>query len=119
MKYIEYFPSDKILHRSNPMFRNKILLEGLIVKGKSEAWLSDTAIDKPCIFASDTLNINELFDSGYDDDIYEIDLRNLKNKWFKDPNFIYFKNSVHIITFENIPRKYIKLIYKGTGESLD
>ena len=29
MKYIEYFPSDKILHRSNPMFRNKILSEGL------------------------------------------------------------------------------------------
>jgi len=124
-----------IYHSSNPFFRNDILKDGLKVKGKSETWLSDTKIEGEVIFATNSDKKEDWFDSTYDDDIYQIDTEKITNKWFEDPNFsndneqfaVYngrkiklpnneYKN-YHIITFENIPVKAIKLIYKGTGNS--
>jgi hypothetical protein len=106
----------KMYHTSVPTFRDKILKEGIKVMPKSAGWLSDTNIDKPVIFAIMSDNIKDAWDSTYDDDIYEIDTSKINNEWFRDPNFINYKDSKHCITFTNIPVNAIKLVYKGTGE---
>ena len=109
-------PNKYVYHNSNPFYRDKISKEGLIPKGKSETWLSDTKIDGEVIFATNSDDENEWFDSTYDDDMYRIDTSRLKNKWYLDPNFGDNDNP-YIITFEKIPLSAIKLIKKGTGES--
>lgn len=48
---IEVKPNRYVYHTSNPIFRDKISKEGLMPKGKSESWLSDTKIDGEVIFA--------------------------------------------------------------------
>ncbi len=116
-KHLKQVNVDNIVyHQSNPHFRNDISKQGLIPKGKSETWLSDTKINGKVIFASNSQNKDNWFDSGYDDDIYSIDTTKLSNEWYLDPNF---DNNNYIITFQPIPLNAIKLIYKGTGESLD
>ena len=107
-----------IYHTGNPMFRESILKQGLIPKGESESWLSDTPIEGEVIFAINSSNIADAWNSGYDDDIYEIDTTQLNNQWYLDPNFGTDENN-RIITFEPIPLSAIKLVYEGSGESLD
>lgn len=117
---IEVKPNRYVYHTSNPIFRDNISKEGLIPKGKSESWLSDTKIDGEVIFAINSDDKKDWWNSTYDDDIYQIDTANLKNKWYKDPNFIggiYKSEYSAIITFDSIPVSSINLIYKGTGES--
>jgi len=104
-----------IYHTSNPIFRDKINSVGLIPQGKSEAWLTDTKIDGKVIFAVNSDNKKDWWDSTYDDDIYQIDTTGLNNTWYNDPNFKV--QDKRIITFEAIPKSAIKLIYKGTGKS--
>ena len=113
-KYIQVIPNKYVYHTSNPIFRDKISKEGLVTKGKSDAWLSDTKIDGNVIFAVNSDNKEDWWDSTYDDDIYKIDTTNLINKWYNDPNFNL--EDKRIITFEDIPLNYIKHIYKGSGE---
>lgn len=110
---MEVIPNKYVYHTSNPIFRDRISKEGLIVKGKSESWLSNTNIDGEVIFVVNSDNKEDWWDSTYDDDIYQIDTSNLNNKWYCDPNFDF--EDKRIITFENIPSNSIKLIYKGTG----
>ena len=110
---VEVIPNKYVYHTSNPIFRDKISKEGLTPKGKSESWLSDTNIDGEVIFAVNSDNKQDWWDSIYDDDIYKIDTTNLNNKWYNDPNF--GLEDKRIITFEKIPLNSIKLIYKGTG----
>jgi hypothetical protein len=112
---VEVEPNKFLYHTSNPMSRDKIAKQGLMPKGKSEAWLSDTNIKGKVIFAVNSDNKDDWWNSTYDDDIYRIDSTKLKNKWYVDPNFD--EDAKRVITFENIPVKAIKLIYKGTGES--
>lgn len=111
---VEVEPNKYLYHTSNPIFRDKITKEGLIPKGKSEAWLSDTKIDGEVIFAVNSDDKEDWFDSTYDDDIYRIDTSKLENKWYVDPNFDL--EDKRIITFDKIPVSSIELIYKGTGE---
>jgi GNAT superfamily N-acetyltransferase len=110
---VEVTPNKYVYHTSNPGFRDKISKEGLRVKSKSVTWLSDTKIDGKVIFAVNSDNKKDWWDSTYDDDIYRIDTTNLNNKWYNDPNFDL--DDKRIITFEDIPLNSIKLIYKGTG----
>jgi hypothetical protein len=112
--HLEVEPNKYLYHTSNPIFRDNIAKEGLIPKGKSEAWLSDTKIDGEVIFAVNSDDKEDWFDSTYDDDIYRIDTSKLENKWYVDPNFDLEDD--RIITFERIPIGSIELIYKGTGE---
>jgi hypothetical protein len=116
-KLIPVIPNKNVYHISNPFFRDLISKQGLIPKGKSETWLSDTRIDGEVIFASNSDNPTDWFNSTYDDDVYIIDTTNLNNIWYGDPNFDLSAN--HIITFENIPLSSIKLIHKGTGLDLE
>ena len=108
-----------VYHKSNPIFRNQIEEDGLMVKGKSETWLSDTPIEGEVIFATNSDDENDWFDSTYDDDIYQIDTTKIDNIWYNDPNFLSDEKNKHIITFGDIPSKAIELIYKGTGEDME
>ena len=108
---VEVIPNRYVYHTSNPVFRDKISKEGLIPKGKSESWLSDTKIDGKVIFVVNDNKDNYRFDSTYDDDIYRIDTIRLNNKWYNDPNF---NDGLHLITFESIPLSAIELDYSGS-----
>jgi len=109
---VEVTPNKYVYHTSNPIFRDSISKEGLIPKGKSESWLSDTKIDGEVIFVVNSNKEKYFWDSTYDDDIYRIDTSKLNNKWFNDPNFD--SDGIHLITFERIPLNSIELIYKGS-----
>lgn len=110
---VEVIPNKYVYHTSNPIFRDKISKEGLTPKSKGETWLSNTNIDGEVIFAVNSDDKEDWWDSTYDDDIYKIDTTNLNNKWYNDPNFDL--EDKRIITFEKIPLNSIKLIYKGTS----
>lgn len=104
-----------VFHTSNPFYREQISKEGLIPKQETwgKAFNSDfnkELGDTKAIF----LMKNKPYDSGYDDDIYEVELTNLKNNFFDD-NCL--DNSIY--TTEPIPKENIKLIYKGSGENKD
>ena len=114
---IEVKPNKYVYHTSNPMFRDKIEKVGLIPQGKSDAWLSNTKIDGEVIFAVNSDDKKDWWDSTYDDDMYQIDTTLIKNKWYSDPNFDV--EDKRMITFDPIQRNSIKLMYKGTGESKD
>ena len=113
---IKVIPNKFVYHSSNPIFRDKISKEGLIPQGRSTAWLSDTKIDSDVIFAVNSDNKEDWWDSTYDDDMYQIDTTYLDNKWYIDPNFDL--KDKRIITFENIPLNSIQLIYKGSGSDI-
>ena len=113
---IKVIPNKFVYHSSNPIFRDKISKEGLIPQGRSTAWLSDTKIDGNVIFAVNSDNKEDWWDSTYDDDMYQIDTTHLDNKWYIDPNFDL--KDKRIITFENIPLNSIQLIYKGSGSDI-
>lgn len=106
----------KLYHKSNPIFRDKIMIEGLIPKGKSEAWLSDTKIEGEVIFATMSENREHWFCSTYDDDIYEIECCD-NIKWHLDPNFGK-ENFKYCYTYQKLSLDTIKLIYKGSGKDL-
>ncbi len=111
-RLVEVVPDKYVYHTSNPFFRDEIARIGLIPKGKSETWLSDTPIDGEVIFAVNSEDKNDWWDSTYDDDIYRIDTTNLSNKWYNDPNFD--PEDKRIFTFEAIPLNAIELIYRGS-----
>lgn len=88
----------------------KIKKEGLIIKcdtwGLKNDSIYNTHLDK-AIFC----RIDEPYDNTYDDDIYLIDTSELNNIFYKDKEC----DDKCVYTLTNIPKKYIKLIYKGTG----
>ena len=104
-----------LYHKSAPNTRDKIAKDGLIPQGNAGTWKDNTPIDGNVIFATNSTDENDSFDSGYDDDIYKIDTDKLNNKWYLDPNFGK-KDNQHVITFEPIPLSALKLTYRGTGE---
>lgn len=111
-------PNCKVLyHTSNPYFRDKIAQEGLIPQVGDSYSLHhcDDHSEKdlmPGIF----LSIGK-YDSTYDDDIYEVDVKQLKdNKFFFDPDEELDSDDWFFYT-DKIPLSAIKLIYKGTGKT--
>ena len=112
---VEVKSNKYVYHSSNPTFREMIRKEGLLPQGKGDAWLSDTKINGKVIFAINSNNKKDWWDSTYDDDMYRINTTGLENKWYNDPNFDV--EDKRMITFDPIPAKAVKLIYKGTGES--
>ena len=114
---IEAFPGRYVFHTSNPIFRDSIAREGLVPKGKSEAWLSDTKIVGKVIFAVDSEEKSDWWDSGYDDDIWRVDTAGLSSRWYYDPNFGEASN--RIVTFDPIPKDRLELAHAGTGKAYE
>jgi hypothetical protein len=112
----EITPGRFVYHLSAPVYRDQIERIGLLPK-RGEQWLTNTPIEGEAIFATDSDNEEDWYDSSYDDDVYEIDTDKISNKWYVDPNFQVQDYSKHIVTFDKIPPSAISLIHRGTGDS--
>jgi hypothetical protein len=116
----EITPNQIVVHKSNPMFRDKIMENGLKVRAGEcyKIYVGYGVKCKPAIFATNSTNKRAWFDSTYDDDIWFIDTTMIPDvKWFKDRH--YESRSKHIVTFQDIPKEAITLKYEGTGSSED
>jgi hypothetical protein len=116
----EITPNQIVVHKSNPMFRDKIMENGLKVRAGEcyKIYVGYGVKCKPAIFATNSTNKRAWFDSTYDDDIWFIDTTKIPDvKWFKDRHFE--SRSKHIVTFQDIPKEAITLKYKGTGSNED
>ena len=113
----KYEPGRYIAHKSNPTFRENIKLTGLqtSVGDCYKQFVGDQTPCKEAIFATDSENKEEMFDSTYDDDIWIIDTECAGVQWYKDRHFDDGDYQKHIVTFNNISPDCVKLIYKGTG----
>ena len=102
-----------VYHKSAPTCRELINKEGLkVMKGDSYCLHSPEESCPPAIFGY----VTGEYDSTYDDDIWEIDTsKNSSINWFEDKETSCEDNKT-VVTYQNIPREIIKLIYKGTGE---
>jgi len=112
----EITPNSIIVHKSNPMFRDKIMEHGLKVSAGEcyKVYVGYGVKCKPAIFATNSTNKRAWFDSTYDDDIWEINTEMIPDvKWYKDRHFESTKK--HIVTFQDIPKEAITLKYEGTG----
>ena len=112
----EITPNKIVVHKSNPMFRNKIMENGLKVRAGEcyKIYVGYGVKCKPAIFATNSTNKRAWFDSSYDDDIWEINTEMIPDvKWYKDRHFE--SRSKHIVTFQDIPKEAITLKYEGTG----
>jgi len=116
----EIIPNKIVVHKSNPMFRDNILKDGLKAKSGEcyRIYVGYGTKCKPAIFATDSTNKRAWFDSTYDDDIWEINTEMIPDvMWYKDRH--YETRSKHIVTFQDIPSDALTLKYKGKsiGES--
>ena len=112
----EVTPNNIVIHKSNPMFRDKIMENGLKVRAGEcyKIYVGYGVKCKPAIFATNSTNKRAWFDSTYDDDIWEINTEMIPDvKWYKDRH--YESRSKHIVTFQDIPKEAITLKYEGTG----
>lgn len=99
-----------IYHKSNPIFRGAIQRLGLMVmKGDSYGCYSPEDTEPPAIFGK----TDDTYDSTYDDDVWLIDCSQIDNEWFKDNAC----GEGCVVTYKNIPREALILIYTGTGKS--
>ena len=112
----EIIPNNIVIHKSNPMFRDKIMEDGLKVRAGEcyKIYVGYGTKCRPAIFATNSTNKRAWFDSTYDDDIWEINTEMIPDvKWYKDRHFE--SRSKHIVTFQDIPKEAITLKYEGTG----
>ena len=70
----EIIPNSIVVHKSNPMFRDNIMSEGLkVMDGECYKIYVGYGIQcKPAIFATNSINERAWFDSTYDDDVWFI-----------------------------------------------
>lgn len=101
----------KLYHKSNPVYRNNILENGLIpsIGDSYRCHYEDNNHKdiKPAIFTCD----DTTYDTTWDDDMWEIISSNII--WQEDE--LCYKGC--FLTYHSIPIDCIKLIYKGTGVS--
>jgi hypothetical protein len=105
-------------HKAPPTLRQTIEANGLKTSvGDSYAlhWQDTNKKLVPAVFAYDK-NV-KVYDSTYDDDIWEIDTSKLQlDKWRQDPDGGMYKAYGSVIYLDNIPASAIRLVYKGTGK---
>mgnify|MGYP001772706333 CR=1 FL=1 len=111
-----------LYHKSNPINRNNIEKDGLKIQ-VGDSYIMHWEVEKDSskleklIFMYDK-NVDE-YDTTYDDDIWEIDVSKLdKSKIHGDPDTWMWKNKGCWVYTKDIPTEAIKLVYKGTGDSL-
>ena len=120
----EHTPGRYVVHKSPPQWRKNIKLTGLQVSvgecyenhsmGLYGEWYTEC---QPAIFATDSLNEEDMFDSTYNDDTWLIDTECAGVTWYIDAHFEFNDHNHHIVTFEDISPDCLKLIHKGTGKS--
>ena len=113
----EIMPNKIVVHKSNPMFRDNILKDGLKAKSGEcyRIYVGYGTKCKPAIFATNSTNKRAWFDSTYDDDIWEINTEMIPDvMWYKDKH--YESRSKHIVTFQDIPSEVLTLKYKGNSK---
>ena len=114
----EYTPGEYVVHKSNPVWRENIELTGLQIS-VGDCYQQHVGGDeecKPSIFATDSLDKEQMFDSTYDDDIWIINTECAEVTWYKDRHFDNGDYKHHIVTFENISPECLRLLHKGTGK---
>lgn len=116
-------PNKYVYHSSPIVWRESISDTGLVCSS-GECYTSHAGDDdcEPAVFATNSDNKEEWFDSTYDDDVWRIDTKKAGVTWYKDKHFKGMKHPEfgdykHIVTFENIPVSAIELVHKGTGKS--
>jgi hypothetical protein len=114
----EYIPGKYVVHKSPPQWRENIGLMGLQVSVGDcyQLYVGDEDCRKS-IFATDSLNEKDMFDSTYDDDVWVINTKCAEVTWYKDKHFEGGDYKYHIVTFEDISPDCLRLIHKGTGKS--
>jgi hypothetical protein len=113
-----------VYHKSNKVNRNSILSNGLYpsVGDCYKSHMEGEGRCIPAIFATNSENKEEWFDTTWDDDIWKIDTEIANNSWYFDNNFKDMKHPEfgdykHVVTFEPVYKEALKLIHKGTGKS--
>jgi len=107
---------NRYLYHASAIANRKRIEKNGIVPYRGFQWLSDTDIEGDAVFATNSDNKVDWFDSTWDDDVWRIDTKKLNGvKWFLDPNT---DNGVWIYTHQAIPRDAIELIKKGTGKDM-
>ncbi len=107
-----------VYHASHISNRTRITKNG-IVPHRGVQWLNDTNISGKAVFATNSDNSKDWFNSTWDDDVWRIDTQKIPNiKWLTDPNFHDIKNNKHIYTNSKIPKEAIELVKIGTGKDL-
>jgi hypothetical protein len=114
-KKIPVEPPKTVHHISSRINRKKILEEGLIPQPfEKSRWKGDlNYYYEPAIFCSkNKYDASFLFiEDKYD--VWEIDLTELKNKWFLDCNMLgYIYKDCFFMTFEQIKPEALKLVEK-------
>lgn len=101
---------EKIYHQSSAVQRGKILAQGLIPR-KGSHLLRGKDYDPAIYFYNlplDSVLRDWMHTSNFD--LWEIDTKGLKNKFYYDGNY---DEAFAIMSYEPIPAKNIKLIYKS------
>lgn len=99
-----------VIHKSDPKNQDSIKNNGLIPKtGECYKTYAGYGVKcTPAIFATNTTNSKAFFDQDVDGDIWEIDTTEIPDvKWYKDRH--YDSSKKHIVTFQPIPPKALKL----------
>jgi hypothetical protein len=112
-------PGKFVVHKSNPVWRENIELTGLqtYVGDCYQQHVGGDVECKPSIFATDSLDKKQMFDSTYDDDIWVINTECAGVDWYKDIHFEDGDYKHHIVTFDDISPNCLKLIHEGTGKN--
>ena len=115
----EYTPGKYVVHKSPKDWRENIGLTGLQVSVGDcyQVYVGGDVECRKSIFATDSTNEEDMFDSTYDDDIWVIDTECANVTWYKDKHFEGGDYKYHIVTFEDISPDCLKLMHEGTGKS--
>jgi len=106
-----------IYHIGNPVYRKRIAKNG-IEPYRGSQWLESTPIKGNAVFATNSDNSEDWFETGFDDDVWRIDARKISGvAWYEDPNFD--TGSKHMYTKETIPACAVELFRKGTGKNIE
>lgn len=121
----KYRPGRFVYHKSDTKNRTDILKYGLIpsigecYKEYSSQYSKGDCV--PAIFATDSTNPEEWFETERDDDIWRIDTEISNVDWrvdkhFKDMRHPEFGRYRHIVTLQEVIPESLKLVHKGTGK---
>ena len=106
--------NNKMYHVSSPKSRESIRMNGLLPRVGNQRAMSQRN-DIPLIYATAATKLEYLFNSTFDDDIWEIDLSKTNNEWTEDSEMF----TPHFHTDKPISTDAITLVYRGSGRDME